>query len=322
VVGTMNYVSPELAVAFLAADHTPAAFACPPTDCWALGAICYEIIEGHPPYAKPENREDKLARIASPLESHHIQYPDASFAHISEAGLTFLKRLLTRVPEERASAQGALELRWLLPIADKAVRERMAEAPNEANASRPGLGGKRRLQDAIRRLILANRLIARPQEKLEPSERVSATSFAASFTRPSRSPAAGSRMSDMAASFTRPSRSPAAGGMSSKSFQGIERTPKQASGASSVLGLAHRGSSDAGSFRTASFKIRTVETSNMDLPDSLEATPVVEIDLNVDPILYYAQVHSPERSPSRSGSQHGGTRARWSADTFEQELSA
>ena len=57
-----------------------------------------------------------------------------------------------------------------------------------------------------------------------------------------------------------------------------------------MLGLAHRGSSDAGSFRTASFKIRTVETSNMDLPDSLEATPVVEIDLNVDPILYYAQV--------------------------------
>jgi len=48
VVGTMNYVSPELAVAFLAADHTPAAFACPPTDCWALGAICYEIIEGRP----------------------------------------------------------------------------------------------------------------------------------------------------------------------------------------------------------------------------------------------------------------------------------
>ena len=175
-------------------------------------------------------------------------------------------------------------------------------APNEASVTtRPGLGGKRRMQGAVRRLILANRFMARPQEKLEPSEsqRVSATSFAASFTRPSRSPGAGGRVSDMAASFTRPSRSPAAGHMSSMSFHsGMERTTKPAaSDASSVLGLAHRGSSDAGSFKSASFKIqgasfkaRTVETSNMDLPDSLEATPVVKIDLDVDPILYYAQV--------------------------------
>ena len=59
------------------------------------------------------------------------------------------------------------------------------------------------------------------------------------------------------------------------------KQPNQASRASSVLGLAYSGSSDAGSFKI-SFKTRTTEATNMDRPDSFVATPAVDVDVNVD----------------------------------------
>ena len=62
-VGTPSYFSPDLATAFLA--HGPARYAGPPADCWALGAIAYEILHGRSPYYQPsQNKQMLIFRIS------------------------------------------------------------------------------------------------------------------------------------------------------------------------------------------------------------------------------------------------------------------
>ena len=199
--GTINYLSPELAMAFLSSEKM--IYAGPPADCWALGVVCYEIMHGACPFAgrKLDDRESKLMRIASPLDKGAVELPDESFGHISDAGRQFLTRLLTRPAAGRATVQEALQLPWLQPVDDKALRDAMCEAaPKDVEARR--LGAKKTLRSAMWRVVLVNRLMraappaspARQERQPSLERQPSAASFASSFKRRSlsRQPSAAS----------------------------------------------------------------------------------------------------------------------------------
>ena len=180
VLGTINYVAPELAAGFLAASASEPRHCGPAADCWALGAVCYEILHGAPPFAdakKYPSDEEKLMAIASPLpDGGPVSYPEASFGHISEAGRAFLRRLLTRAHAERATIEEALAMAWLQPVNDKAARDAMAAAapsrPEAATTARP----TGRLRTAVRRLMLANRWIGGSSTAPVPDGQLSARS--------------------------------------------------------------------------------------------------------------------------------------------------
>ena len=250
-VGTPHYASPELAASWLSTGQV--AWAGAPADCWALGVTAYQIIAGYPPYERRSLRDNDatLVAIASPMASDAIEYPARSFGRLSEEGKSFLERLLTRSPTERASVQEALEHPWLQPVADKTLRERMAQsAPGDARAR-----GKWRL--AVRRLVLANRLMG-----LRPTTR--STKAPPSVGR-LRTPLAQTQesASSMASSFRRAN----SGKISfrtkpSKAKASPHRGVKTMAGAPSVL-----------------------------LPEDMADVEPVRVDADVDPILYYVAAH-------------------------------
>ena len=294
-IGTVNYAAPELAAAFLA--QGPAAWAAPPTDCWALGVIAYQIIAGAPPFAHRDygDSDAKLAVIASPMACDQVPYPSASFGRLSEAGGSFLRRLLAFLPRERADVHEALGHEWLQPVHDKALRERMAEAaPSEAAPAT----GKQRLQAAGRRLMLANRLmriqltgkVVQDNEPHSPSSGWAHTqderpsSIAASFKRAHASrevSTAGSFKGNLIGSFKGTSHGSFKGSPSG-SFKGSIRVQLQ------------------GSFNATSTGRSAGLPLGVTMPSQLAAAGE-GVEVEVDPILYYVAAHSMGR---RQGHAH------------------
>lgn len=316
-VGTIHYVAPELAAAWIAAHSM--AWVAAAADCWALGIIAYQIFADRPPFDRPSlpDNDAKLAAIASPLARDQIAYPPEAFGHVSEAGRAFLRRLLARAPAERAGVREALDHAWLQPVTDKALRERMVEA-----APRPR--GKARLLLAARRVVLANRLMnLRPSTGRATSPRDAAPSSRdggpTRMIEGSPSPGRGERgatdapsaerpraaepaesASSMAASFKRvhaAAGSPSASflhGSFKGSFHGsrsllrqgsngstLQRSPGSPTGVRVVRGSGLALRADAGALTVS-------------LPSDLHGE--VDVD-DVDPMLYYMAAHSPERRP-------------------------
>ena len=166
-IGTASYFSPELAAAFIATDAIKYAGA--PADCWALGAVCYELMHGVPPShvsSSPtgaKTKEDMLARLASDhvlSNAHPVAYPVETFEEFGADANDFVRRLLTGSPLERASVQEALDHAWLQPMSHEAWRSQMvAVAPKDVVVRRARAAEK--LRAAGQKIVFANRLIRR-----------------------------------------------------------------------------------------------------------------------------------------------------------------
>ncbi|CAH1969101.1 unnamed protein product [Acanthoscelides obtectus] len=97
--GTAEFAAPEIV------EREPVGFY---TDMWAVGVLAYVLLSGLSPFAG-ENDIETLKNV----KACDWDFDEEAFAHISEEGKDFIRRLLIKTKEKRMTAQECLVHSWL-----------------------------------------------------------------------------------------------------------------------------------------------------------------------------------------------------------------
>ncbi|XP_073188914.1 serine/threonine-protein kinase 17A isoform X1 [Lepidochelys kempii] len=101
IMGTPEYVAPEIL------SYDPISTA---TDMWSIGVLAYVMLTGISPFLGDDKQETFLN-----IAQMNINYSEEDFDLISESAVDFIKTLLVKKPEERATAEECLQHPWLAP---------------------------------------------------------------------------------------------------------------------------------------------------------------------------------------------------------------
>ena len=96
--GTIYYIAPEV---FMNNYNEKA-------DIWSCGIILYTMLCGHPPFCG--NKENT---IKSKILHSKLVFPSKEFKTVSTEAIEYIKKLLSYNPEDRPSAEEALNNKWL-----------------------------------------------------------------------------------------------------------------------------------------------------------------------------------------------------------------
>ena len=96
--GTIYYIAPEV---FMNNYNEKA-------DIWSCGIILYTMLCGHPPFCG--NKENI---IKSKILHSKLIFPSKEFKSVSKQAIEYIKHLLSYDPEDRPSAEEALNNKWL-----------------------------------------------------------------------------------------------------------------------------------------------------------------------------------------------------------------
>jgi len=99
--GTIYYIAPEV---FMNNYNEKA-------DIWSCGIILYTMLCGHPPFCG--NKENT---IKSKILHSKLIFPSKEFKSVSKEAIEYIKHLLAYNPEERPTAEEALNNKWLLSM--------------------------------------------------------------------------------------------------------------------------------------------------------------------------------------------------------------
>jgi len=91
--GTQSYISPEV---FL---EQPCSSQC---DQWSLGVVIFALLSGYMPFCKPEE-----------IVKGNFKVIHEKWKHVSEDAMSFVASLLTVDPEQRLTAERALQHPWI-----------------------------------------------------------------------------------------------------------------------------------------------------------------------------------------------------------------
>ncbi|XP_025902493.1 serine/threonine-protein kinase 17A [Nothoprocta perdicaria] len=150
IMGTPEYVAPEIL------SYDPISTA---TDMWSIGVLAYVMLTGISPFLGDDKQETFLN-----ISQMNVSYCGEDFDLISESAVDFIKTLLVKKPEERATAEECLQHPWLQqsqPAAPRAWGERPAEESGAARreaASAPGKAGEAE-KDAEEEALVTEELI-------------------------------------------------------------------------------------------------------------------------------------------------------------------
>lgn len=99
IMGTPEYVAPEIL------SYEPIRTA---TDMWSIGVLAYVMLTGTSPFLGDDKQHTFLN-----ISQLNVSYTDGDFEGISELAIDFIKALLVKEPEGRASAEDCLQHPWL-----------------------------------------------------------------------------------------------------------------------------------------------------------------------------------------------------------------
>ena len=99
--GTIYYIAPEV---FMNNYNEKA-------DIWSCGIILYTMLCGHPPFCG--NKENV---IKSKILHSKLVFPTKEFKSVSQQAIEYIKHLLSYDPEDRPSAEEALNNEWLISM--------------------------------------------------------------------------------------------------------------------------------------------------------------------------------------------------------------
>ncbi|XP_009273282.1 PREDICTED: serine/threonine-protein kinase 17A [Aptenodytes forsteri] len=99
IMGTPEYVAPEIL------SYDPISTA---TDMWSIGVLAYVMLTGISPFLGDDKQETFLN-----ISQMNISYSGEDFDLISESAVDFIKTLLVKKPEDRATAEECLQHPWL-----------------------------------------------------------------------------------------------------------------------------------------------------------------------------------------------------------------
>uniref|UniRef100_A0A8C5KE23 Serine/threonine-protein kinase 17A n=1 Tax=Jaculus jaculus TaxID=51337 RepID=A0A8C5KE23_JACJA len=99
IMGTPEYVAPEIL------SYDPISMA---TDMWSIGVLAYVMLTGVSPFLG-DNKQETFLNISQ----MNLSYSEEEFDGVSESAIDFIKRLLLKKPEDRATAEECLKHPWL-----------------------------------------------------------------------------------------------------------------------------------------------------------------------------------------------------------------
>ncbi|NP_001089404.1 uncharacterized protein LOC734454 [Xenopus laevis] len=99
IMGTPEYVAPEIL------SYEPISIA---TDMWSIGVLAYVMLTGTSPFLGDDKQQTFLN-----ISQLNVTYNSEDFEGISDSAIDFIKALLIRKPEARASAVDCLQHPWL-----------------------------------------------------------------------------------------------------------------------------------------------------------------------------------------------------------------
>ncbi|XP_075068634.1 serine/threonine-protein kinase 17A [Mixophyes fleayi] len=99
IMGTPEYVAPEIL------SYEPINTS---TDMWSIGVLAYVMLTGTSPFLGDDKQHTFLN-----ISQLNVSYTDGDFEGISESAIDFIKALLVREPEGRATAEDCLHHPWL-----------------------------------------------------------------------------------------------------------------------------------------------------------------------------------------------------------------
>ncbi|KAM6200886.1 serine/threonine-protein kinase 17A [Rhynchocyon petersi] len=99
IMGTPEYVAPEIL------NYDPISMA---TDMWSIGVLAYVMLTGISPFLG-DNKQETFLNISQ----MNLSYSEEEFDTVSEAAIDFIKALLVKKPEDRATAEECLKHPWL-----------------------------------------------------------------------------------------------------------------------------------------------------------------------------------------------------------------
>ncbi|KAM9712144.1 serine/threonine-protein kinase 17A-like [Dama dama] len=99
IMGTPEYVAPEVL------SYDPISMA---TDMWSIGVLAYVMLTGISPFLGDDKQETFLN-----ISQMNLSYSEEEFDVVSESAVDFIKTLLVKKPEDRATAEECLKHPWL-----------------------------------------------------------------------------------------------------------------------------------------------------------------------------------------------------------------
>ncbi|XP_006872208.1 PREDICTED: serine/threonine-protein kinase 17A-like [Chrysochloris asiatica] len=154
IMGTPEYVAPEIL------SYDPISMA---TDMWSIGVLTYVMLTGISPFLG-DNKQETFLNISQ----MNLSYSEEEFDVVSESAVDFIKALLVKKPEDRATAEECLKHPWLTLSSLQSPPLKMKAALEEANALQEG--------DSVPEIISATEK-AEAEEVLLTEEFIVVTSY-------------------------------------------------------------------------------------------------------------------------------------------------
>ncbi|EFB17249.1 hypothetical protein PANDA_012572, partial [Ailuropoda melanoleuca] len=124
IMGTPEYVAPEIL------SYDPISMA---TDMWSIGVLTYVMLTGVSPFLG-DNKQETFLNISR----MSLSYSEEEFDVVSESAIDFIKTLLVKKPEDRATAEECLKHPWLTDSSIQDPSFKVKGALEEADALQEG----------------------------------------------------------------------------------------------------------------------------------------------------------------------------------------
>nr|XP_060488157.1 serine/threonine-protein kinase 17A isoform X3 [Panthera onca] len=124
IMGTPEYVAPEIL------SYDPISMA---TDMWSIGVLTYVMLTGVSPFLGDDKQETFLN-----ISQMNLSYSEEEFDVVSESAINFIKTLLVKKPEHRATAEECLKHPWLTESSIQDPSFKVKGTLEEANAFQEG----------------------------------------------------------------------------------------------------------------------------------------------------------------------------------------
>ncbi|XP_068405980.1 serine/threonine-protein kinase 17A isoform X1 [Eschrichtius robustus] len=124
IMGTPEYVAPEIL------SYDPISMA---TDMWSIGVLAYVMLTGVSPFLG-DNKQETFLNISQ----MNLSYSEEEFDVVSESAVDFIKTLLVKKPEDRATAEECLKHPWLMESSVQEPSLKVKGALEEAQALQEG----------------------------------------------------------------------------------------------------------------------------------------------------------------------------------------